>query len=192
MSSPRLASSRSLSAFYGSPQVKRSLLFFHSLPSYRMLINSTRAICLSSLPWRLSTPRLRLATTGEARAPKGTPQTPEGLKPLPRKSCSHAGKKRQTTAPSLPCSDLLMAPATQSREAPTMGQGQRPQSNLFCWYLSFRMIWYHIRWSQQRCNSNLSVQMLTRSLQSWREKLHKGNWNSFIYVTQLELISRYV
>lgn len=182
MSSPCLASSRSLRAFYSSPQVTRSLLFF-TLPSYRMLINSTRAICLSSPPWRLSTPRLRLATTGEARAPKGTPQTLEGLKPLPRKSCSHAGKKRQTTAPSLPCSDLLMAPATQSREAATMGQGQRPQSDLSCWHFSFLMIWYHIHGSQQNCNSNLSGQMLTRSQASRVGEKSYPNWNSFIYVT---------
>ncbi len=125
------------------PQVTCFLLYFYfvspsfslssapSLCSYRMLINSTRASCQSSPPWRLSTPRLRLAATGEARATNGTPRTLEGLNPVTRKSCTHAGKERQTTAPSPPSSDSPMVPASRSRDTPPMGRGQRPQSNLF-------------------------------------------------------------
>lgn len=147
MSPPCISSTCSLGVLHNTPQVTCLLYFYFvspssslsptlfpfppSLHSHRMLINSTRASCQSSPPWRLSTPRPRLAATGEARATNGTPRTLEGLNPLTRKPCSHAGKERQTTAPSPPSSDSPMAPATRSRDTPTMGRGQRPQSNLF-------------------------------------------------------------
>lgn len=107
------------------------LLSLPLLPSRRMLINSTRASCPSSPPWHLSTPPPRLAASSEAPATQGTPRTLAGLNSLTRKSCSRAGKERQTTAPSPHSSDSPMAPASQSRDAPTAGRGQRPQSNLF-------------------------------------------------------------
>lgn len=99
--------------------------------SHRMLINSTKASCRSLPLWRLSTPRQRLAATGEDRKTKGTPRTPEGLKTIPRKSCTRAGKEHQTTARSLPSYDLQTAPASQSRLTRTAGLGLKPQSDLF-------------------------------------------------------------
>lgn len=112
--------------------------------SYRMQINSTRASCLSSPPWLPSTLRLRVAATGEAQKTKGTL---EGLNPLPRKSCSHAGKKHQTTAPSPPSSGLLIAPAIQGRGTITAGPGLRPQSNLFLFLRVFlkKILYSNIR-----------------------------------------------
>lgn len=101
-----------------------------SLPTRRMLTNSTRATCLSSLPWRLSTPCPRPATSGEAQSTKGTRRILTGLKALKRKPCSRAGREPQTTAPSPPCSDLQTAPPAQSGDTPTTGQGTRPPFDL--------------------------------------------------------------
>lgn len=105
-----------------------------SLLSHRARTNSTRATCQSSPPWRLSTLRPGQAATGEARAPRGTL---EGLNPLERKPCSHAGRHSQTTAPSPLYSDSPMA----TRSTPTAGwRGQRPQSNLFASHYSYSLI----------------------------------------------------
>lgn len=102
-----------------------------SVLSYRMLIDSTRATCQSSLPWHHSTHRPVLATSAEAQATRGTHRILTGVNPLKRKSCSHAGREHQTTALSLLYSDLQTATATQGRDTPTMGHSLRPQSNLF-------------------------------------------------------------
>ncbi len=136
-----------------------------------MLINSTRASCPSSPPWRLSTPLPRLAATGEAPATKGTPRTLEGLNPLTRKSCSLAGKKRKTTAPSPPCSDSPMAPAARSRVTPTVGRGQRPQFNLFPSGVLF--LYSDIRYSGSNFEMNLVVT-------HWELELNKRYRNLFI------------
>lgn len=101
-----------------------------SLPTRRMLINSIRATCLSSLPWRPFTPCPRPVTSGEAQSTKGMRRILTGLEALKRKPCSHTGREPQTTAPSRPCSDLQTAPPAQSRDTPTMGQGLRPQFDL--------------------------------------------------------------
>ena len=106
--------------------------------SCRMLINSIRDTSQSSPPWRPSTPHPRLAATGEARETKGALRTLEGLNPLTRNSCSHAGKESQTTAPSPHCSGSQMAPATSFRDTATEGRGLRPQSNLFLFSTFFK------------------------------------------------------
>jgi len=115
-------------------------LLFLPLHSFRTLINSTRASCQSSPPWRPSTPRPRPAGPGEARAAKGTPRTLEGLHPFTRNSCSRAGEERQTTAPSPPSSDSPTAPATRRRGAPTAGRGRGPQSSLFLFFFSILIL----------------------------------------------------
>lgn len=76
-------------------------------------------------------PHPRLAATGEARETRGTHSTLEGLNPLTRKLCSHAGKKRQTTTPSPPSYDSQTAHVTQNEDTPMVEQVPRPQSNLF-------------------------------------------------------------
>lgn len=140
------------------------------VPSYRMQINSTRASCLSSPPWLPSTLRLRVAATGEARKTKGTL---EGLNPLPRKSCSHAGKKRQTTAPSPPSSGLLIAPAIQGRGTITAGPGLRPQSNLF---LFFRGIFF---------KSYILISETMSSTWSYSDKLVESNFGAYLLASTL-------
>lgn len=111
-----------------------------SLPACRMLINSTKATCLSSRPWRRSTPCPSPATSGEAQPTNATRQILTGLKAFKRKPCSHAGREHQTTAPSAPCSDLSTAPNAQSWGTPTMGQGLRPQSDFFFHWCSLPVL----------------------------------------------------